>query len=200
MQTLLHVGCGSKRKDKTTREFRNSDWNEVRLDIDQQADPDIVGSMLDMHAVGDNSVDAVFSGHNLEHLYAHEVPVALTEFLRVLAPTGFLVVTCPDLQSVCALVADDKLTEPAYQSNAGPITPLDILYGYRPPLARGNLFMAHRCGFAESVLVATLRSAGFSSVASQRRGYPYFDIHALATKALMADEALRSLAGAHFPG
>ena len=85
-------------------------------------------------------MDAVWSSHNVEHLYPHEVPVALAEFRRVLKPEGFAIVTCPDLQAVAELVAQDKLTQPAYQSPSGPISPLDILYGHRPALALGNLF------------------------------------------------------------
>jgi hypothetical protein len=91
----------------------------------------------------------------------------------VLRPDGFLVVTCPDLQSVCTLVAEDKLTEPAYTAPAGPITPLDILYGHRASMARGNLFMAHRCGFTQKVLTGTLQAHGFANTASLRRGHPY---------------------------
>jgi predicted SAM-dependent methyltransferase len=150
MKTFLHVGCGPKRKEQTTAGF--ADWSELRFDIDESVQPDLVGTMTDMSSVSSESVDAVFSSHNIEHLYPHEVPVALSEFLRVLKPDGFAVITCPDLQAVCALVAEDKLTEPAYTSPAGPITPLDILYGHRPPMARGNLYMAHRCGFTEKVL------------------------------------------------
>lgn len=103
-----------------------------------------VGTMTDMASVASESGDAIFSSHNIEHLYPHEVPVALAEFLRVLKPNGFAVITCPDLQAVCALVAEDKLTEPAYTSPAGPITPLDILYGLRSSMQKGNLYMAHR--------------------------------------------------------
>ena len=156
--------------------------------------------MTDMSAVAPASVDAVFSSHNIEHLYPHEVPLALAEFKRVLLPTGFVVITCPDLQSVCALVAQDKLTEPAYVSPAGPITPLDILYGHRPAMARGNLYMAHRCGFTQKVLTSTLQAAGFAAVAARRREQPNFDLWALATAAPMAEAELRQLAAEHFPG
>jgi len=45
--------------------------------------------MLDMPAVADGSVDAIYSSHNIEHLYPDEIPVALKEFLRVLKPEGF---------------------------------------------------------------------------------------------------------------
>ena len=124
MKTFLHVGCGPKRKDQTTRGFNQDTWQERRLDIDESVKPDVIGTMTQMPAVAAGSVDAIFSSHNIEHLYPHEVPLALAEFLRVLKDDGFLVVTCPDLQSVCGLVAQDKLTEPAYQSPAGPIAPV----------------------------------------------------------------------------
>jgi predicted SAM-dependent methyltransferase len=196
MKTFLHVGCGPKRKDRTTAGF--ADWNELRFDIDESVQPDLVGTMTDMSSVSSESVDAVFSSHNIEHLYPHEVPVALSEFLRVLKPDGFAVITCPDLQAVCALVAEDKLTEPAYTSPAGPIAPLDILYGHRPAMNAGNLYMAHRCGFTEKVLSATLQSSGFTRVASMKRGAPYFDLWALATKADLNEEELLQLAKNHF--
>jgi predicted SAM-dependent methyltransferase len=199
-RALLHVGCGPKRKDKTTRGFNTPAWTELRLDIDASVAPDVIGTMTDMAAVRSGSVDAIFSSHNIEHLYPHEVAAALKEFLRVLADDGFAVITCPDLQSVCALVAQDKLLDAAYDSPAGPIAPLDILYGHRPQMARGNLHMAHRCGFTQRVLDGTLRASGFQTVASMARGRaPFFDLWALASKSLMSEEAMRGLAGEHFP-
>lgn len=198
---FLHVGCGQKHKDKTTRGFNSESWTECRFDIDESVNPDLVGTMLDMSAVKTGSVDAIFSSHNIEHLYPHEVGVALKEFIRVLTPDGFLVITCPDMKSVCQLVAEDKLTDPAYTSPAGPITPLDIMYGYRPSMSKGNLYMAHRCGFTQKVLDGTLRSHGFATIASICRGRaPYFDLWAIATKSSRSDDEMRALAGEHFPG
>jgi hypothetical protein len=197
-RTFLHVGCGSNAKEHTTAAFAGSSWRELRLDIDQAVKPDIVGTMTSMVAVADQSVDAIFSSHNIEHLYPHEIPLAIAEFLRVLKSDGFAVITCPDLQSVAVLVAQDKLTEPAYVSPAGPIAPLDILYGYRPSMAAGNLFMAHRSGFTERVLRNTLLSGGFASVASTRRPAA-FDLWAVAVKSAMPETALRALAMEHLP-
>jgi hypothetical protein len=196
MKSFLHVGCGPNRKDRTTAGF--ADWNEIRFDIDESVQPDLIGTMTNMSSVTSESVNAVFSSHNIEHLYPHEVPIALSEFLRVLKPEGFALITCPDLQSVCALVAEGKLTEPAYISPAGPIAPLDILFGHRPQLSRGNLFMAHHCGFTESVLIGVLQAAGFKGVASMKRGTPFFDLWALACKEELSEEALLSLANDHF--
>ena len=197
-RTLLHVGCGPKRKDQTTRAFATSDWTEIRLDIDPSAQPDVIGTMTDMSAVPSGSVDAVFSSHNIEHLYPHEVPVALAEFRRVLKPDGFVVITCPDLQSVAALIAQDKLTDTAYVSPAGPIAPLDILFGLRAALAAGNLYMAHRCGFTQKVLQGTLQAAGFAAVATMKRAKA-FDLWALASASPRPEDAMRQLAGQHFP-
>jgi predicted SAM-dependent methyltransferase len=196
MKTFLHIGCGHKRKDRTTAGF--VDWNELRFDIDESVQPDILGTMTDMSSVSDESVDAVFSSHNIEHLYPHEVPLALSEFLRVIRSDGFAVITCPDLKSVCTLIAEDKLTDAAYISPAGPIAPLDILYGLRTSMASGNLYMAHRCGFTQKVLTATLQATGFKSVACMSRGHPYFDLWAFASKAELNQEELLTLAKIHF--
>lgn len=199
MPHLLHIGCGPKTKAQTTPGFNTPGWIETRLDIDPAVEPDIQGSMTDLSAVADASTDALFSSHNIEHLYPHQVPVALAEFHRVLTPEGFAVITCPDLQGVCALIAEDKLLEPAYTSPAGPIAPLDILYGHRPSLARGNHYMAHQCGFTERVLIGVLQQAGFASIASRRRAAPYFDLWAVASKQALEEGALRALAAGHIP-
>ena len=177
LPVFLHVGCGPQRQQRTP--FADKPWRELRLDIDASVLPDFVGSMTDMSSVVDSSVDSVFSSHNIEHLYPHEVPIALAEFRRVLTPGGFVLITCPDLRSVCRLVADDKLTDAAYQSGMGPITPLDILYGHRASMQEGNLFMAHRSGFTAKVLAATLREAGFSSAVKCRP--QHFDLWAVGT-------------------
>jgi hypothetical protein len=193
--TFLHVGCGTLTKQHTTRGFLS--WNEIRLDINPAAAPDVIGSMTDMAAVTTASVQAVFSSHNIEHLYPHEVPLALAEFLRVLDAQGYALITCPDLRSVCALVAQDKLTEPAYTSPAGPVTPLDVLYGHRPALEAGNLFMAHRCGFTETLLRDTLLSAGFATVATLARPAPAFDLWALASKPPRSEQEMSALMRGH---
>lgn len=52
----------------------------MRLDIDYQVKPDLVSSITNLSILDDNSVDAVYSSHNLEHIYNFEVPIALAEF------------------------------------------------------------------------------------------------------------------------
>lgn len=168
LKQVLHVGCGPVTSGPLHEAFQDG-WREVRLDIDPGVAPDLVSSITDMRAVAeDESFDAVFSSHNLEHLYPHEVPRALAEFRRVLNRDGFALITLPDLQEVARLVADGALTAPAYISPAGPIAPLDILYGLRAALAQGNLHMSHRTGFTGQSLANALTCAGFASVCVQR--------------------------------
>lgn len=169
---VLHVGCGAADPAKLPAAFfPQGAWAEVRLDIDPGVAPDIVASITDMSVVATGSVDAVWSAHNLEHLWAHEVPLALAEFHRVLAPGGFALVTMPDLQQVAELVAAGRLEDAAYMSAMGPIAPLDMLYGYRPAVAMGNEFMGHRTGFVAGTLQVHLERAGFHSVRVQRDGH-----------------------------
>ena len=193
---FLHVGCGPKYQDRTP--FAGKNWREIRLDIDQAVQPDVTGTMTDMKAVDDASVDAIFSSHNIEHLYPHEVPIALAEFNRVLKPAGFVLITCPDLQSVCARVANDQLVEPAYHSGMGPITPLDILYGHRGSMQQGNLYMAHRCGFTKKVLAGTMLGSGFQTLA---RNFPQqFALWAVGVKEEQdVEERLHALTAEFFP-
>ena len=177
---MLHVGCGPYKPEKLHATFRKEAWRELRLDINPAVQPDIVASMLSMPMVAVGAVDAVWSSHNLEHLYAHEVAVALAEFQRVLKPGGFALITLPDLQAVAELVAADKLEDAAYVSPAGPIAPLDMIYGHGASIARGNVFMAHNTGFTARTLAAALGRAGFARI-DVKRGKS-FDLWAVGYK------------------
>jgi len=158
--TVLHVGCGPPNPEALHQRFRGPQWREVRLDIDPATQPDVVASLTEMRPIEDNSVDAVWSSHNLEHLHRHDVPVALAEFYRVLKPGGFAFVTLPDLQQVAHFVVADKLEDVAYESPAGPITPLDCIFGLGSAV-KENDYMAHKTGFTEKTLRRRLQEAGF---------------------------------------
>jgi predicted O-linked N-acetylglucosamine transferase (SPINDLY family) len=196
-KTVLHVGCGQADIRSLPAYFRKR-WKEIRLDIDPDAQPDILGSALDMSAVPTGSADAVYSSHMLEHLYAHELPVALAEMKRVLKADGFLVVTVPDLQTVARMIAEDQLLNTAYESPAGPIAPFDMVYGHRGYMSSGKLYMAHRGGFTLSTLIDALKGAGFAAVTGKRRE-PAFDLWVLSLPEPMADEQLKQLSAAVLP-
>ena len=160
LKTLLHVGCASLNISHI-KGFIIDDWTEIRFDIDESRNPDIVGTLTDMSLVQTESVDAIYSAYNIDHIYPHEVPTALSEFFRVLKDDGMAIIKCPDIQSVCEAVAKGKLLEPFYNSPVGPISPIDILFGNRKAVAKGNEFMAKKGGFIYSVLDRALHQAGF---------------------------------------
>lgn len=165
---VLNVGCGYSARQGLHPAFQGDEWRELRLDIDPTVNPDIICSMTDMQPLTTNSIDAIWSSHNIEHLQRHEVPIALAEFLRVLQPGGQLLMTLPDLQRIAELVANDALEDEAYRSPSGPITPLDMIFGHTPSLARGNQHMAHKTGFTARTLHQRLIEAGFSGITVQR--------------------------------
>lgn len=170
-KVVLHVGCGPENAAGLHSTFQGAGWREIRLDIDPDVKPEIIGTLTDMGMVESGSVDAVWSSHNVEHIFSHQVPVALREFYRVLKPDGFALVTLPDLQAAAELVAADKLDEVAYVSPAGPIAPMDMIYSYRRFLLDENEFMCHRTGFTARTLYRALRSAGFSVVVVERHDF-----------------------------
>ncbi len=189
---VLHVGCGDATLQNMPDGFQDGSWAEVRFDIDPTMKPDIIGTITNMSGVADNSVDAVYSSHNIEHVFEHEVDVVLREFLRVIRPGGFVIVTCPDLQTIAAAVADDRLTTPLYHSPAGPISAHDILYGHGASIERGSTYMAHKCGFTETTLQSHAQAAGFAMIGTRRRKR-HLDLWLVGTKQRMDDQDVRAL-------
>jgi len=181
-KTFLHIGPGTSYKDSTTRVFNAPDWNEVRLDIDDAAKPDIKASMLDMSMIEDNSFEAIFSSHNIEHVFSYQVITAFLEMFRVLKDKGFLVLSCPDIQQVSIAVAKGNLTNPLYYTSSKvPISAIDILYGHGQSLKDGNHYMAHKCGFTDRVLLGELNQAGFNNISIVKAPKAYA-LHAIAFK------------------
>jgi SAM-dependent methyltransferase len=190
MKNVLHVGCGQKTIKSMGHGFNDGTWSEVRLDIDRNVRPDVLGTITDMKAVANNSMDALWSSHNIEHVFFHEVPQVLSEFRRVLTPEGFCVITCPDIEEVCKRVASTSITEVLYESPAGPITPLDILYGHIDSVRQGAVYMAHKTGLSLQLLGERLRQAGFRRLVGKRRPQ-YLDLWFIAFKEQVDDNTAR---------
>lgn len=146
-----------------------AEFDHLLLDIDPKGLPDIVCDARKLTALEASQFDAVYCSHNLEHYYRHEVPRVLAGFLHVLKDGGFARILVPDINEVMrvtikrGLDIDDVL----YQSSAGPIMVLDVLYGYSVEIARsGQDFFAHKTGFTQKSLINALQRAGFSRIYS----------------------------------
>lgn len=164
---VLNAGCGDSDRSALPAYFAG--WRELRVDVSAAAAPDLVASVTDLSAIADGSIDAVWSSHCIEHLAAHEVPLALAEFRRVLNDTGFACLIVPDVQAIAEWLATDRLDEPVYQSAAGPVTAHDMLWGFGPAIAGGATAMAHRCGFTPTLFVKRLQAANFGEIVLRRR-------------------------------
>jgi predicted SAM-dependent methyltransferase len=143
--------------------FDRSIWKEVRIDIDPRNAPDFVGSISDMRAVvDDESFDAVWSSHCIEHLPDHEVLQALREFRRILSNDGFAIISCPNLDAIAKLVVSEDIESVAYISPAGPIRLLDMIYGHSRSIETGHVHMTHKTGFTTDRLGRLAVHAGFT--------------------------------------
>ncbi|QCQ21343.1 hypothetical protein [Desulfoglaeba alkanexedens] len=83
--------------------------------------------------------------------------------------------------------------ETAYQSPAGPIAPIDMIYGHRASIARGNHFMAHKCGFTMDSLVQSFKQAGFETVGGIRL-QKSFELRVIASKRQRSKDEMMELA------
>lgn len=153
---LLHPGCGGEKLP-----FWFDGCEEVRLDIDARVCPDIIASITDMGDIGE--FDIVYTAHTLEHLYQHDVPIALAEFHRVLKPGGSVIIFVPDLEDV------KPDYEVLYESEGGPISGIDLFYGPAHYVAQ-NPYYAHHTGFVKETLAKALTEAGFKEVDVKRMG------------------------------
>ena len=165
----LIVNLGSGPREALSLPSYFNDWQQLRVDVDPVVEPDVLADLTDLSPIPANHADAVWASHCLEHLYEHQVMIALNEFRRVVRDDGFVCIIVPDLQAVANYVAADRLHEPLYDSPAGPITPHDIFFGYGPAIAGGRTSMAHRCGFTPGVLQKCFEQLSFGEVVLRRR-------------------------------
>jgi predicted SAM-dependent methyltransferase len=178
MGLILNAGCGP---EGIAMPGFLAKHVEVRLDCDPGVHPDILASIVAMPMLKDETFDALYSSHTLEHLYRHEAAMALREFARVLKPGGEVHLYVPDLQSIAVALAQDQLDDGLYHCTAGVITAHDILYGFQQSVSQGNLFMQHKTGYTQGSLSRMLQRAGFENVVVERKAR--FNLGVRATKA-----------------
>lgn len=189
MKRVLNVGGNSK---EIPLPAQYAGFEHLLLDIDPRGSPDIVCDARALTTLDGGQFDAVYCSHNLEHYYRHEVPKVLGGFLHVLKEGGFAHIVVPDIQAVMRAAVERGLdvADVLYQSPAGPITVLDVLYGHGVEIERsGQDFFAHKTGFTPKSLVQALQKAGFRKIYS---GTGNLEVDVLAFKGV-PDDAARAL-------
>lgn len=161
---LLNVGGNSK---EIPLPEQLAGFEHLMLDIDPETKPDVLCDARELASQEVGEFDVVYCSHNLEHYYRHDVKKVLEGFMKVLRPGGFAYIVVPDILELMKAVAahnldiDDKL----YDSPAGPIMVLDMIYGYSVEIERRGVdFFAHKTGFSQKSLQAALFRAKFSVV------------------------------------
>ena len=191
MKKVLNVGGNSK---DIPLPPQYAGFEHLLLDIDPSGKPDVVCDARNLTTLEAGAFDAVYCSHNLEHYYRHDVPKVLGGFLHVLKEGGFAQIRVPDLAAVMKATIDRGLDveDVLYESAAGPITVLDVLYGLGSEIEQsGRDYFAHKTGFTQKSLAKALNKAGFTKVFS---GLGNFEISALAFKG-EPDNETRALFG-----
>ena len=149
---VLNLGYGGLNISNTNDADIFKTYKEVTGDIDAVVNPDIVCDVNDLTNIPEKSVDAVYLSHMLEHLDYFEVPKGINQMLRILKPNGFIKLRVPNLKVLTKYLESGKINDTIYESNAGPVTALDMLYGYRYSIKqKQNDFMRHKTGFTKEV-------------------------------------------------
>ena len=170
-------------------------WNHLLLDIDPTRGAEIVCDARELATLAPRQFDAVYCSHNLEHFYRHDVPKVLAGFLHVLKDAGFAEIRVPDMPTVFGKMLDDgmDLEDVLYQSPAGPIQVIDVIYGWSVEIEdSGNDFFAHKTGFSQKSLSGALFAAGFAEVWNAP-ALGVYELRALAFKRLSTPEQRRLL-------
>jgi predicted SAM-dependent methyltransferase len=94
----LHIGSRTRAEGWTS------------FDIGPGPEVDFVGNCKDLSQFADASVETIYASHVLEHLqYKDELPAALKEWFRVLRPNGTVMISVPDLETLCRLFLHPQL-------------------------------------------------------------------------------------------
>lgn len=189
MKKVLNVGGNNK---NIALPPHYAEFEHVLLDIDPRGNPDVVCDARELASLDANQFDSIYCSHNLEHYYRHDVRKVLDGFMHVLKDGGFAQIRVPDIAEVMRTCMERNLDidDVLYESPAGPIMVLDVLYGYNVEIEQsGQDFYAHKTGFTKKSLLAALGRSGFSQVSSTMGDY---EINAIAIKG-QPNESTRAL-------
>ena len=127
------------------------DWKI--LDVESRPEVDYVNDASKLDIFENDSVEAIYSSHVLEHFYYRindELINTLREWHRVLVPGGKLLISVPDLKTICWLYLNPNLM-PEERFHL-----MTIIFG-----GQVNIYDVHKVGFDFDILAMYLDLAGF---------------------------------------
>ena len=130
----------------------NAGWKNFNIEAGEGVD--YVGDCVDMGRFADNSVADIYSSHTVEHLgYQQEIHQALKEFRRILEPDGWLRLSVPDLDTLCHLYTNPRVTKD------GKIYLMRVMFG-----GQIDPYDFHKVGLFWELLGGFLMRAGFRHI------------------------------------
>jgi predicted SAM-dependent methyltransferase len=134
-------------------QVRTAGW-EI-LDANSGPFVDHVGNAADLGAFSDDSFEQLYASHVLEHFdYQGQLLSTLTEWRRVLAPTGTLFVSVPDLDVLARLFLDRTLL-----TTQDRFLVMRMIFG-----GHIDKYDYHLVGLNEEFLTSYLHAAGFVGI------------------------------------
>tara|TARA_B100000315_G_scaffold258552_1_gene311129 strand:+ start:3037 stop:3549 length:513 start_codon:yes stop_codon:yes gene_type:complete len=117
-------------------------------------DVDYVGSCTDLSQFPNESIEEIYASHVFEHLgHRDELPQALGECYRALAPDGQLKISVPDLRVLATFFAQDTLSvNQRYEL-------MLMMFG-----GQQDDFDFHKTGLFEELLNKYLNHVGFEKI------------------------------------
>lgn len=129
------------------------DWKI--LDVLQRPEVDFIGNASNLQQFEDNSIEAIYASHVLEHFnhgWNNELLNTLNEWYRVLKPEGKLYISVPDLKIICWLFLHPNLM------------PMEKLHLMRIMFGgQTDEYDVHKVGFDADILAIYLQEVGFSN-------------------------------------
>lgn len=142
METLkLHIGGTES----------HPDWKI--LDVEPRPEVDYIGDAADLSKFDNDCVDVIYASHVLEHFYYNlnnQLIGTLKEWHRVLKPGGKLMISVPDLKTLCWLYLNPNLM-PIERHHL-----MRVMFG-----GQMNIYDVHKVGFDFEIMAMYLEEAGF---------------------------------------
>lgn len=164
MKRFLNVGGGSK--EIPVPEYYR-DWQHDLADADPESGADQAIEPRELTKLPAGMYDAAYCAHVLERYYPHDGRKVIAGIKHVLKADGFAEIRTVNLAAVMkdAATKNLELTDPVLQTDAGPVTVRDLIYGYQDELEEtGDDSFVHRTGFSPKTLASLLSDAGFARV------------------------------------
>ncbi|MBL8837102.1 MAG: methyltransferase domain-containing protein [Alphaproteobacteria bacterium] len=114
---------------------------------------DIVADITDLSGIPAASAAEVYASHVLEHVHYDRLRDVIGGIWRVLVPGGTLMISVPDLPTLCRLYLDPRLgLHDRFQV-------MNMMFG-----GHADAYDIHHVGLEEALLRALLQEAGFRRI------------------------------------